>query len=655
MKNRKIIDVAVCSTGINNNGAAGKLLARFCKKEEIGREHIRYIMATGYSRKALDVADDDISETTAHAYGVRVTAPKEYCPGMIIDIGGQDSKIIYLDSHYNVKNFTMNDKCAAGTGKFMEVIAQILETTIGQVEPLSLESKSPCDINSTCVVFAQSEVISLVARKFDRKDILAGMHLSMAKRIIKMMKKSEKGGDILMTGGGALNVGIHRAFEEELMKEVYIAKFPQYNGAIGAALIAEQIAMSMVGFSLVIRWVRENSKKESCRHCHGCGRADGKSGVIPMFTAGFIYGCTPCALLLFMMGYAFTQPIAFAAAAGITFGMASMVSPVFLLVVVSGSLSKRMRAEMPNIALGAWSWGTGAAGGNQIFGNHLFEEDLKPVFEAAMEKGLNLWDTAAVYGEGTSERILGNFVKEIARKDVILSTKFTPQIASDSPDAMQEMLNGSKERLHADVIDVYWIHNPMDVERWTPDLIPLAKSGQIKTIGVSNHNLAEIKRANEILAAEGLKISAVQNHYSLLHRSSERAGILDYCKENGITFYSYMVLEQGALTGRYSEENPFPEGTGRGEAYNPHLKELAALIDELKMIGTRFDASPAQIATAWAVAKGTLPIIGVTKAGQVEEAAKAAQIELSAEEVSRLEKLGDETGVRTLREWEKEM
>lgn len=182
---------------------------------------------------------------------------------------------------------------------------------------------------------------------------------------------------------------------------------------------------------------------------------------------------------------------------------------------------------MPNIALGAWSWGAGAAGGDQVFGNHLFEEDLKPVFEAAMEKGLNLWDTAAVYGEGTSERILGNFVKEAARGDVILSTKFTPQIASDSPDAMQEMLNGSKERLHVDMIDIYWIHNPMDVEKWTPKLIPLAKSGQIRTIGVSNHNLAEIKRVNEILNSEGLKISAVQNHYSLLHRSSEQAGIFE--------------------------------------------------------------------------------------------------------------------------------
>ncbi|MDO4265320.1 MAG: aldo/keto reductase [Eubacteriales bacterium] len=310
---------------------------------------------------------------------------------------------------------------------------------------------------------------------------------------------------------------------------------------------------------------------------------------------------------------------------------------------------------MPKIALGAWSWGAGAAGGDQVFGNHLSEADLKPVFDRAMELGLNLWDTAAVYGEGSSEKILGDFVKTVKREDILISTKFTPQIASDSPDAMQEMLDGSKERLNAEVMDVYWIHNPFDVEKWTPKLIPLAKSGQIKSIGVSNHNLAEIKRANEILAAEGLKVSAVQNHFSLLHRSSERAGILDYCRENGITFYAYMVLEQGALTGRFNTEHPFPAGTGRGESYNPHLAELEKLLAEMKRIGEQHNASPAQIATAWAIAKGTLPIIGVTKVKQVEEAAAAAQIGLSAEEVSLLEKLGDETGVHTLREWEKEM
>ena len=238
----QVVDAMVTNTGIDNNAAASSLIEKMCQRRGISRSEVHYTMATGYSRKVFDIADDDISEITAHAYGVRVTAPKEYRPGMIIDIGGQDSKIIYLDKHYAVKNFSMNDKCAAGTGKFMEVIAQILETTIDQVGPLSLESKAPCDINSTCVVFAQSEVVSLVARKYDRRDILAGMHLSMAKRIIKMMKKSEKGGDILMTGGGALNIGVHRAFEEEMMRDVYVARFPQFNGAIGAALIASERA-----------------------------------------------------------------------------------------------------------------------------------------------------------------------------------------------------------------------------------------------------------------------------------------------------------------------------------------------------------------------------------------------------------------------------
>lgn len=238
LKGREVIDTQVRATGISNNETATALVKEMIANAGIGRSDVAYIMATGYSRKVLDVADDDISEITAHAYGVRITAPEGYRPGMIVDIGGQDSKIIYLDANYNVKNFAMNDKCAAGTGKFLEVVAQTLETTIDQVGPLSLESKAPCDINSTCVVFAQSEIISLVARKFDRRDILAGMHLSMAKRIIKMMKKSERGGDILMTGGGALNVGIHRMFESELMKDVYVANHPQFNGAIGAALIA---------------------------------------------------------------------------------------------------------------------------------------------------------------------------------------------------------------------------------------------------------------------------------------------------------------------------------------------------------------------------------------------------------------------------------
>ncbi len=314
-----------------------------------------------------------------------------------------------------------------------------------------------------------------------------------------------------------------------------------------------------------------------------------------------------------------------------------------------------MNGKTPKLALGAWSWGTGNAGGDAVFGNHLSAEDLKPVFDKALECGLNLWDTAPVYGDGSSEKILGSFIRDIDRRDIIISTKFTPHIAGNSPNAAREMLEGSLKRLNTDHIDVYWIHNPNDVERWTPMLIPLAKDGLIKSIGVSNHNLAEIKRVQEILGAEGLRLSAVQNHYSLLHRSSESAGILRHCKENGITFYSYMVLEQGALTGKFDLDHPFPEGSSRAKTYNGMLTEIETLIAEMRHIGERHSASPAQIAIAWARSKGTLPIIGVTKVSQAEEAAKTAEIVLADEEISAVEELADRTGVSTLRGWEREM
>ncbi|MEN8906440.1 MAG: acyl-CoA dehydratase activase [Clostridiales bacterium] len=235
--NMKILGLKVMNTGIKNSENAEILLRGISQKLKINRNNIKFIMATGYSRKGLETADDDISEITAHAYGVRINSPKGSNPTLIIDIGGQDSKVIYLDEKQNVKNFAMNDKCAAGTGKFMEVIAEVLETTIDKVGPISLESNAPSDINSTCIVFAQSEVISLVARKTDRRDILAGIHVSMARRIVKMTRKASSKGDILMTGGGALNIGLKSAFEEELMRPIHVAKYPQFNGSIGAAIL----------------------------------------------------------------------------------------------------------------------------------------------------------------------------------------------------------------------------------------------------------------------------------------------------------------------------------------------------------------------------------------------------------------------------------
>lgn len=235
-----IVNVKVCNTGINNSEVAEEMILNLLKEENINRSDLKFIMATGYSRKGIEIADEDLSEITAHSFGIGLTSPKDVKPSLIIDIGGQDSKIIYMDENANVKNFVMNDKCAAGTGKFLEVAAQILETTVDKVGELSLESTAPCDINNTCIVFAQSEIISLIARKFDRNDILAGLHASMAKRIAKMIRKAEIKGDILMTGGGALNIGLKAAFESEFMTEIYVANYPQFNGAIGAAIIGKR-------------------------------------------------------------------------------------------------------------------------------------------------------------------------------------------------------------------------------------------------------------------------------------------------------------------------------------------------------------------------------------------------------------------------------
>lgn len=310
---------------------------------------------------------------------------------------------------------------------------------------------------------------------------------------------------------------------------------------------------------------------------------------------------------------------------------------------------------MAKIALGTWAWGTGAFGGDTVFGSNNNVENLKPVFDAAMNKGLNLWDTATAYGMGESEKILGSFVAGEKRENVEVSTKFTPQLAEIYGNSVEKMAQASMERMGIDYIDIYWIHNPMDVERWTPGLIPLLQSGKVKRVGMSNHNIAEIRRANEILSEASFKVSAVQNHFSLLYRSSEKGGVLDYCKANGIEFWSYMVLEQGALSGKYNKENPLPAESDRGKKYNPVLEQLETLTNEMSAIGKKYGASCSQIGIAWAIAKGTLPLIGATKERHVIEAAEAAEIQLTAEEIARLEALADATGVDTRGGWEHSM
>ena len=307
--------------------------------------------------------------------------------------------------------------------------------------------------------------------------------------------------------------------------------------------------------------------------------------------------------------------------------------------------------HLPKIALGAWAWGN-----DGTFGGSLHAETLRPIFEAGMAHGLNLWDTAYAYGMGTSEKVLAGFLKGLPRDSYLISDKFTPQCANGKPTAMADMVEMQLKLMELDRFDIYWIHNVWGAPHWTEEAAKYFEGkADAPLIGVSNHNLAEIREADRILRAHGLKLSAVQNHYSLINRSSEESGILDYCRENSIVFFSYMVLEQGALSGRYDTQHPMPEGSDRAEIYNPVLDRLETLNGAMKKMADRHGVSTAQIPVAWAIAKGTLPIIGVTRASHVEDAVRACEITLSAEEVRELEQLADTLGIRAVRMWEKEM
>ena len=308
--------------------------------------------------------------------------------------------------------------------------------------------------------------------------------------------------------------------------------------------------------------------------------------------------------------------------------------------------------KLPKIALGAWAWGN-----DGTFGNNFTAGDLKPIFDTAMKNGLNLWDTAYAYGMGTSEKVLAGFLKELPRGSYLLSDKFTPQCADpSSPTAMADMIEMQLALMELEHFDIYWIHNVSGAPKWIEELAKYFEGkDKVPMIGVSNHNLSEIREGDAILRAHGLRLSAVQNHYSLINRSSEDSGILAYCRENNITFFAYMVLEQGALSGKYDTKHPMPEGSARAETYNPVLGKLEILNANLKKLAEKYGVGTAQIPVAWAIAKGTLPIIGVTKENQVLDAVKAVNITLTEEETAELERTADNLELNVIRMWEKEM
>lgn len=231
----RILSAHVLPTGDSVTRAAESVMRETLDTIHLPLERVDYVIATGYGRRAVPFANEVITEISCHARGVNLLLPGART---VIDIGGQDSKVIEIDEKGNIVNFSMNDKCAAGTGRFLEVMAKVLNAAIEDIGPLSLQGTDPCAISNTCTVFAESEMVALRAEGRSREDILAGIHLAMAHRVVIMGSAIGFRDQVVFTGGVARNAGMKKALQDRIGKEVLVPENPQIIGALGAALIA---------------------------------------------------------------------------------------------------------------------------------------------------------------------------------------------------------------------------------------------------------------------------------------------------------------------------------------------------------------------------------------------------------------------------------
>ena len=224
-------------TGYNARQAGENVFELIMKDTGIDPSSVAKIISTGYGRNSVMIADKAVTEITCHAAGAHYLNPDVRS---VIDIGGQDSKAIALDENGNVKDFAMNDKCAAGTGRFLEVMAKALEVDLDNFGSFSLSADQPSKISSLCTVFAESEVISLISKGEKRENIIAGIHESIAVRVVAMANRTGLKPPIMMTGGVAKNIGVVKALEKKIGRQIEVSPQSQLTGAIGAALLAQR-------------------------------------------------------------------------------------------------------------------------------------------------------------------------------------------------------------------------------------------------------------------------------------------------------------------------------------------------------------------------------------------------------------------------------
>lgn len=298
--------------------------------------------------------------------------------------------------------------------------------------------------------------------------------------------------------------------------------------------------------------------------------------------------------------------------------------------------------------IGTWAWGTGTNGGKFVFGKNYDEQTLRETFDTAYDLGFNFWDTAEVYGMGSAESLLGSLIKD---KDIIISTKHFPGKKYKKGENT-EAVQGSLERLGVKKADIYWLHSPQNITDNMKELTEIQKTGLIGSIGISNANADQIRLADMVLHANGSRLDAIQNHYSLLSMQRESKS-LELCRKKGILFFGYMILEQGALSGHYDADNHFPALSVRGLSFSKKkFQKITPLIDCIRRLGKKYGVDSAQIPTAWAVAKGVIPIVGLTKPDHARGLNAGLTVILSDDEITELESLAIGSGVKCKGFWE---
>ena len=241
LKGDDVVCHSLIATGAESANSARRVMDEALQRSDLSPDDIAYIVATGYGRVIVPFAQETITELTCHARGANWLFPSART---ILDMGGQDCKAIRCDEEGRLENFAMNDKCAAGTGRFLELMARVLGLSLDELGEVSLEATSEVMIDSTCAVFAKSEVTSLIREGKARPDVLAGLHSAIAARVYNLLRGVGVEPDLVITGGIGKNVGVVRKIEERVGLKALLPEEPQIVGALGAALIARERIVS---------------------------------------------------------------------------------------------------------------------------------------------------------------------------------------------------------------------------------------------------------------------------------------------------------------------------------------------------------------------------------------------------------------------------